>query len=65
MNNIEKIRSMTGKELAHHNVRCFCYMNGYRSCTDFYTSDYAIFGTREEAEAYELEWLDKEVEEDG
>ena len=61
MTNLQKIKSLTVEEMAHFNVRAFTYMNGYRAVTDFYTTDQTIFYTREEAEAYEIKWLNGEV----
>lgn len=62
MSNFEKILTLTIEEMAHMNVKSFCYMNGYNSQTDYYTTDGSIFYTREEAEQYELEWLKKDVD---
>lgn len=62
MTNLEKIKSLTVEEMAHLNVRAFSYMSGYRAITDFYTTDQSIFPTREEAEEYEIKWLNGEVD---
>lgn len=62
MTNLDKIKSLTVEEMAHLNVRAFTYMNGYRATTDFYTTDQTIFDTREEAEEYEIKWLNGEVD---
>lgn len=65
MTNYEFIKNMSIEDMAKMNVKAFTYMNGYRVQTDFYTTDQHIFDTREEAEKYELEWLqsneDKEI----
>lgn len=65
MMNYEFIKNMSIEDMAKMNVKAFTYMNGYRVQTDFHTTDQHIFDTREEAEKYELEWLqsneDKEI----
>ena len=65
MTNYEFIKNKSIEDMAKMNVKAFTYMNGYRVQTDFYTTDQHIFDTREEAEKYELEWLqsneDKEI----
>lgn len=60
--NIQRIKSLSVEELAHLNVRQFCYMNGYTPAVDFYTTNYSIFDTQEAAEKYEREWLMKETD---
>lgn len=62
MTNLEKIRKMTVDELVKQNVRPFTYMNGYKTDTEFHTSDNSIFDTRDEAEEYEHKWLNSEAE---
>lgn len=62
MTNLEKIKSLTVEEMAHLNVRAFSYMNGYRVATDFYTTDQSVFPTREEAEEYEIKWLNGDLD---
>lgn len=37
-------------------------MSGYRAVTDFYTTDQSVFPTREEAEEYEIKWLNGDVD---
>lgn len=64
MTNYEKIKSLKVEEMACINVRQHVYMNGYKPCVDFYTTDQNIFDTREEAEEYEGKWLLDEVDED-
>lgn len=57
MTNYEFIKNMSIEDMAKMNVKSFMYMNGYRSQTEYHTTDQNIFDTREEAEKYELEWL--------
>jgi len=59
MTNFEKIKTLTKNELSKLNVKGYCYMCGYRTQMDFITTDGRLFDTREEAEDYELKWLDK------
>lgn len=60
MNNYQKIKSLSKKDLAKFNVKTFTYMNGYKSTTEFHTTNGSIFSTRKEAEKYENDWLSKE-----
>lgn len=60
MNNYEKIKSLSIKELAKINVKYQSYMNGYRPDAQYVTTDGNIFDFREVAEKYEEEWLNQE-----
>lgn len=57
MTNYESIKNMSIEDMAKMNVKAFMYMNGYRSNVEYHTTDQSIFDTREEAEEYELKWL--------
>lgn len=57
MTNYESIKNMSIEDMAKMNVKAFMYMNGYRTNVEYYTTNQSIFDTREEAEEYELKWL--------
>lgn len=57
MTNYESIKNMSIEDMAKMNVKAFMYMNGYRSNVEYHTTNQSIFDTREEAEEYELKWL--------
>lgn len=58
MTNYELIKNMSIEDMAKMNVKTFMYMNGYsRPNVEYHTTNQSIFDTREEAEEYELEWL--------
>ena len=55
MTNYESIKNMSIEDMAKMNVKTF--MNGYRANVEYHTTNQSIFDTREEAEEYELKWL--------
>ena len=57
MTNYESIKNMSIEDMAKMNVKTFMYMNGYRANVEYHTTNQSIFDTREEAEEYELKWL--------
>ena len=58
MTNYELIKNMSIEDMPKMNVKTFMYMNGYsRPNVEYHTTNQSIFDTREEAEEYELEWL--------
>lgn len=59
MTNYEFIKNMSIEDMAKMNVKGFMYMymNGYRPNVEYHTTNQSIFDTREEAEEYELKWL--------
>lgn len=57
MTNYESIKNMSIEDMAKMNVKTFMHMNGYRVDVEYYTTNQSIFATREEAEEYELKWL--------
>ena len=57
MTNYESIKNMSIEDMAKMNVKAFMYMNGYRLNVEYHTTNQSIFDTREEAEEYELKWL--------
>lgn len=66
MTNLNKIKTLTVKELAQLNIKSHIYNVGYQVMCDFITTDGNVFGSKPEAVQYELEWLQSEVnEEDG
>ena len=50
-------KNMSIEDMAKMNVKTFMYMNGYRANVEYHTTNQSIFDTREEAEEYELKWL--------
>ena len=57
MTNYESIKNMSIEDMAKMNVKTFMYTNGYRPTVEYHTTNQNIFNTREEAEEYELKWL--------
>lgn len=57
MTNYELIKNMSIEDMAKMNVKTFMYMNGYTPNVEYHTTNQSIFDTREEAEEYELKWL--------
>lgn len=64
MTNFEGIKNLSLEELARFNIRYFCYMNGYRSDSEWHTSDDSIFNSAEEALEYETKWLQKDLDQE-
>ena len=62
MNNFEKIKSLTIQEMAHINVRPVQYDMEFERYTKYVATDGSEFYTREDAETYEIEWLNKDVD---
>lgn len=64
MTNIEKLKELSLEEFAKFNIRHFNYMNGYRSVSEWHTSDDTIFDTAKEALEYEVNWLEKDLDQE-
>lgn len=61
--NADRIRAMSGKELAKNNVRSIIVPSGYRVYTLFIASDGYQTESKEEAIKHELAWLRQPEEE--